>query len=227
MQFQPPFDFDSRHDVLEQCPLCEDRVLRSKMAKHVRRKHNKSLSDVLERRACREESSCEKRTAPHHASVAETSPEVPKPDPTRRQPGVSASLLNQKGQRGDHSITSKGHRPGNKRDLVSCEICGEKVRADRLDRHKKQTHRTLLPKEPLKRLGKIDDANSGSDDTVLCRLCGSRIPEGKLKEHIRAFHGYEPVPKAPSIETQPKNKRRFRIRARILQGGLPGLGKKR
>ena len=133
-----------------------------------------------------------------------------------------------------------------KHQLMACSRCGYQRRPvpesttaiapQQPKRSKTHTRRrskssssiTNFEEELLAAFG-VEIAHPQSPDTkvVLCRLCGSYIPKDCIQEHIRDFHGYIPKPKATETRDATPKKRRFKPQVKILQGGLPGLGKKR
>ena len=86
----------------------------------------------------------------------------------------------------------------------------------------------ILPKNSIKRAArpkKIIGTGSQSlrpSKSLSCPLCGERLSRGKMLEHKAQAHGERSIPPAASAP-----RRRKHVWVQVVQGGLPGLGKRR
>jgi DNA-directed RNA polymerase subunit M/transcription elongation factor TFIIS len=217
--FRPPMRFGCDTEPLDKCPLCEDKVLRSMMERHLQRKHKKSLDQVSSKAI--DEVPRHQNEEPINAQSKQASPIV------QEQAGGSASAPDTCSASAEPRAIPSDRRQASGHVVVKCDLCGAEVRADRLNRHKKRRHKGRTRNSRLKRAVTFWNQNGSSGDQVLCRLCGAKIPKQDIGKHIREFHGYTPTGKPAPAEPQRSGKRPFKPHVRIFQGGLPGLGKRR
>jgi hypothetical protein len=72
-----------------------------------------------------------------------------------------------------------------------------------------------------KKIQRIVKTYQVKSDGIACVLCGALIQKGKMLEHKAKVHGEREI--TPSVTpTRQRN-----VWVQILQGGLPGLGKRR
>lgn len=58
-------------------------------------------------------------------------------------------------------------------------------------------------------------------NALYCVLCGQKVPAGRLLEHKKTAHGEKLVPRSAETVGQKSHW------VRLIQGGLPSLGKRR
>ena len=128
-------------EPLDKCPLCEDKVLRSMMERHLQRKHKKSLDQVSSKAI--DEVPRHQNEEPINVQSKQASPIV------QEQAGGSASAPDTCSASAEPRAIPSDRRQASGHVVVKCDLCGAEVRADRLNRHKKaeaqRAHKKLPP----------------------------------------------------------------------------------
>jgi hypothetical protein len=132
------------------------------------------------------------------------------------------------------SPTLVGAKPPSKKALLAEEKRKRKatlapepipVPSEKLPHKESETY--VLPRNTIKRAARIKKSGGNNQPAkpykpLSCPLCGERVSRGKMLEHKELIHGERSTPRGESVPG-----RRKQVWVQVLQGGLPGLGKRR
>ena len=110
--------------------------------------------------------------------------------------------------------------------IATCPKCKSVMRADALRNHTILVHETnvataSIPDSPSHM--KLEPIVPFGDQTVRCELCGRSIARKFLKDHRRTVHKRQQAAR----KSKKKQRSEWSDNWRLVQGGLPSLGKRR